>query len=125
MRAPRASTKSIVLRCIAASPAIVIGKAFVLKEESFSYVLRPLAREEVKKEIQRFRQAIAKTRTDALQTREKVLKVLGKSHAALIDVHLMILEDPLFKDVEKRIAQDLMNGEAALVGGLEDVGRKF
>jgi len=125
MADPRAPTKSTVLRGIAASPGIGIGKAFVLKEEALSYIFHALSREEVKREIQRFRQAIIKTRTDVLQTRERVLKVLGKSHAALIDVHLLILDDPLFKDIEKKIAQEMMNAEAALVAVLDEVGRKF
>lgn len=120
------SRPPIVLRGIPASPGIGIGKAYVLKEEALSYVFRALTRDEVKKEIQRFRQAIAKTRTDIDATREKVLKVLGKSHAALIDVHLLILEDTLFsKDVEKKISQELMNAEAALVAVLDQVGRMF
>src|SRR5579863_7120005 len=103
-------TKTVIIRGVAASPGIGIGKAFLLKEEALSYIFRALSREEVKREIQRFRQAVAKTRTDILETREKVLKVLGKSHAALIDVHLLILDDALFtKDVEKKIAQELMN----------------
>jgi len=115
------------LRGIAASPGIGIGKAFVVKEEALSYVFRALTSgSEVKKEIQRFRQASAKTRSDILQTREKVLKVLGKSHAALIDVHLLILDDALFsKDVEKKITQERMNAEAALVAVLDHVGRTF
>src|SRR5690242_1379556 len=108
-------SKSIVLRGIPASPGIGIGKAFLLKEESFSYVSRSLARDEVKKEIHRFRQAITKTRAEILQTREKVYKVLGKSHAAITDVHLLILEDALFsKDVEKKISTEMVNSEAAM-----------
>jgi phosphotransferase system enzyme I (PtsI) len=122
----RLSGKSLVLRGIPASPGIGIGKAFVFKEEALSYVYRALARDEVRKEIQRFRQAVAKTRTEILQSRDKVLKVLGKSHAALIDVHLLILEDALFsKDIEKKISQELMNSEAALVAVLDNVGRAF
>src|SRR3954465_7479662 len=100
----RSSTKSLVLRGIPASPGIGIGKAFVFKEEALSYVFRPLGRDDVRKEIQRFRQAVMRTRTEIIQSRDKVLKVLGKSHAALIDVHLLILEDALFsKDIEKKI----------------------
>jgi phosphoenolpyruvate-protein phosphotransferase (PTS system enzyme I) len=119
------ASESFVLRGIAASPGIGIGKAFLLKEEALSYVFRALRRDQVKREVQRFRQAIAKTRMDILQTRERVLKVLGKSHAALIDVHLLILDDPLFKDVEKKIAQELTNAEAAFVAVLDKVVRTF
>src|SRR5882672_1819961 len=122
----RPSRPPVVLRGIPASPGIGIGKAYVIKEEALSYVFRALSRDEVKKEIQRFRQAVIKTRTEIVQTRDKVLKVLGKSHAALIDAHLLILEDALFtKDIEKKISQELMNAEAALVAVVEDIGRAF
>ena len=119
------SSRQTVLNGIPASPGIGIGRAFVLKEEAWSYVFRRLPRDEVKKEIVRFRQAVAKARTDILSTREKTLKVLGKTHAALINTHLMILDDPLFRDVEKKIGHDLMNAEAAMVAMLDEVTRKF
>jgi phosphoenolpyruvate-protein phosphotransferase (PTS system enzyme I) len=125
MSDPKTESKSIVLRGIAASPGIGIGKAFILKEEALSYVYRRVQRDEVRKEIARFKAAVAKTRTEINQTRDKVLKVLGKSHAALIDVHLLILEDPMFKDIEKKIVQESVNAEAALVGVLDHVGRTF
>src|SRR5438132_6484365 len=122
----RGSRPPVVLRGIPASPGIGIGKAFVYKEEALSYVFRPLAKEEVKKEILRFRQALTKTRADINQNRDKVLKVLGKSHAALIDVHLLILDDALFsKDIEKKISLELMNAEAALVAVVDNVSRAF
>ena len=122
----RPPSKSIVLRGIPASPGIGIGKAFVIKEEALSYAFRALSRDEVRKEIQRFRLAVSKTRTEILESRDKVLKVLGKSHAALIDVHLLILDDALFsKDIEKKITQELMNAEAALVAILDNIGRTF
>ena len=126
MAETRGSRPPIVLRGIPASPGIGIGKAFVLKEEALSYVFRALSKDEVKKEIQRFRQAVAKTRLEIDQTREKVLKVLGKSHTSLTDAHLLILEDALFtKDIEKKISQELMNAEAALVAVLDQIGRTF
>lgn len=123
---PRPTRPPVVLRGIAASPGIGIGKAYVLKEEALSYVFRALGKDEVKKEIARFRLAVMKTRTEIDETRDKVLKVLGKSHAALIDAHLLILEDALFtKDIEKKISQEFINAEAALVAVLEDIGRTF
>ncbi len=122
----RPSRPPVILRGVAASPGIGIGKAFVMKEEALSYVFRALSKQDVKREIQRFRQAVAKARTEISLTRDKVLKVLGKSHAALIDAHLLILEDALFtKDIEKKIAQELMNAEAALVAVLDEIGRTF
>ncbi len=119
-------TEPIVLRGIAASPGIGIGKAFVLKEEALSYAMRRLKKNEIKKEVLRFRTAISKTRSDIESSRDRVLKVLGKSHASLIDVHLLILEDALFsEDVEKGIQQDEVNAEAALIRVLDKIGRTF
>lgn len=123
---PLSSRPPVVLRGIPASPGIAIGKAYVIREDSFSHTQRLLPREEVKKEVQRFRQAVTKTRADILQNRERVLKVLGKTHEALIDVHLLILEDALFsKDIERKISQDRMNSEAALVSVVEQVQTAF
>jgi phosphotransferase system enzyme I (PtsI) len=120
------SRPPIILRGIAASPGIGIGKAFVMKEEALSYVYRALGKDDIKKEIQRFRLAVVKARAEILQTRDRVLKILGKSHAALIDAHILILEDALFsKDIEKRIAQQQINAEAALVAVLDEIGRTF
>jgi phosphotransferase system enzyme I (PtsI) len=116
----------IVLRGIPASPGIAIGKAFVIREDSFGHTRRTLAREQVKKEIVRFRQAVTKTRADILQNRERVLKVLGKTHEALIDVHLLILEDSLFsKDIERKISEEMVNAESALVSVVEKVRKAF
>jgi len=125
MTDPR-SRPPIILRGIPASPGIGIGKAFLIKEEALSYTYQSISKEDVKKEIQRFRQAVAKSRTEIDQTRDKVLKVLGKSHASLTDAHLLILEDALFtKDIEKKIAQEHMNAESALVAVLDEIGRAF
>jgi len=116
----------VVLRGIPAAPGIGIGKAFVVREESFSHVKRTLARDQVKKEIQLFRKAVNKTRADIMQNRDRVLKVLGKSHEALIDVHLLILDDALFsKDIEKKISEKRMNAEAALALVVDEVGKTF
>src|ERR1017187_273374 len=124
--ADHGSRPPVVLRGIPASPGIGIGKAFVLKEEALSYVFRALTKDEIKREIQRFRQAVGKARVEIEQTRDKVLKVLGKSHASLTDAHLLILEDSLFtKDIENKIAQEQMNAEAALVAVLDQIGRAF
>jgi hypothetical protein len=66
-----------------------------MNEEALSYDSRVVPKDAIKKEIQRFRTAVLKTKSEFIQTREKVLNVLGKSHASLIDAHLLILEDPL------------------------------
>ena len=125
----RTSRPSIVLRGIPASGGIGIGKAFIIKEEALSYAysaLCPKTKSEKRSRV--FRQAVAlKPGSKLIKPGIKVLKFLGNSHGALIDAHLLILEDALFtKDVEKkRIAQELINAEAALVAVLDAIGLTF
>ncbi|MBI3293087.1 MAG: phosphoenolpyruvate--protein phosphotransferase, partial [Elusimicrobia bacterium] len=115
-----------IVRGIPASPGIAIGKAFVLREGEFCYVRRTITKDKLSGEIQRFRQALAKTRQEMEASREQLLRLLGKSHARLIDVYLLVLEDPLLtKDVEKRIAHELVNTEAAVWETMEEVNRAF
>ena len=57
---------------------------------------------------------------------KKSLKFWASPTPPLIDAHLLILEDALFtKDIEKKIAQELINVEAALVAVLDEIGRTF
>lgn len=118
-------TMSHVLHGIAASPGIAIGKVFLLEDDDFALVQREIGKEETKKEIARFRDALAKTRSDMLATQEKIQKALGKEYARLGAAYLLILEDPLItRDVTKKIGEGV-NAEYALYRIIEKVVRSF
>lgn len=120
------TTAQHIVRGIPASPGIVIGKAFVLHEEEVCYVRRTIRKNQLPQEIQRFRQALTKARQEMEASRGHLLRLLGKSHARLVDVYLLVLEDPLLtKDVEKRIAHDMVNAETAVWQTVEQVNRAF
>jgi phosphotransferase system enzyme I (PtsI) len=58
---------------------------------------------------------VADTRKEMIATQQKILKLLGKTHARLIEAYLLILEDPLIsKDVVKNITTNRVNAEYAL-----------
>src|SRR5689334_11839639 len=104
-----------VFKGIPASPGIAIGKAFVLEDTDLAVGRWQVPPEAVKSEISRFRQALVDTRKEMETTQQKILKMLGKSHARLIESYMLILEDPLIsKDVVKSITQDRVNAEFAL-----------
>src|SRR3989339_2070416 len=114
-----------VLQGIAASPGIVIGKVFLLEDEELTLVQKEIGKDEVKREIQRFRDALVKTRAEMVSIQEKILKTLGKEYARLSDAYLLILEDPLItRDVIKRINEGV-NAEYALFKILERVIHSF
>lgn len=104
-----------VFKGISASPGIAIGRAFVLEDMDLAVGRWQVPPEAVKAEVSRFRQAVADTRKEMLTTQQKILKLLGKTHARLIEAYILILEDPLIaKDVVKNISQNRVNAEYAL-----------
>jgi phosphoenolpyruvate-protein phosphotransferase (PTS system enzyme I) len=112
-RPPSSGTR--VFKGIPASPGIAIGKAFVLEDTDLAVGRWQVPTEAVKAEVARFRVALADTRKEMLATQQQILKLLGKSHARLIESYLLILEDPLInKDVVENIKQNRVNAEYAL-----------
>jgi len=116
---------TLILHGIPASPGIAIGKVFLLEDDEFCLIQREISKDETKKEVTRFREALAKTRAEMLATQEKIYKTLGKEYARLADAYLLILEDPLItRDVVKRINEGV-NAEYALFRILDKVTRSF
>lgn len=104
-----------VFKGISASPGIALGKAFVLEDMDLAVGRWQVPPEAVKAEVSRFRSAVADTRKEMIATQQKILKLLGKTHARLIEAYLLILEDPLIsKDVVKNITTNRVNAEYAL-----------
>ena len=99
------SPETRVFKGISASPGIAIGKAFVLEDMDLAVGRWQVPPEAVKAEVSRFRGAVADTRKEMIGTQQKILKLLGKTHARLIEAYLLILEDPLIsKDVVKNLS---------------------
>ena len=116
----------IVIKGIAASPGIVIGKAFVLEDEEIVVNRIDLPRELLRAEVKRFRTAQKATHKDLDAAEVKVLRLLGKQHAKLIDAHRLILRDELItQEVPQRILREGVNAEFALSEALEAVNRQF
>ena len=116
----------IVIKGIAASPGIAIGRAYVVEDEDIVVERVEIPRDRVKDEVRRFKQAQKATHRDLDAAEQKVLKVLGKQHARLIDAHRLILKDSLIThDVPKRISDEGVNAEFALSEALEAVNKQF
>ena len=116
----------IVIKGIAASPGIAIGKAYVVEDEDIVVERVEIGRDMIREEVARFKAAQKATLRDLDAAEQKVLKVLGKQHAKLIDAHRLILKDSLITgDVPKRILAEGVNAEFALSEALEAVNRQF
>ncbi|MFA6004430.1 MAG: phosphoenolpyruvate-utilizing N-terminal domain-containing protein, partial [Elusimicrobiota bacterium] len=116
----------IIIKGIAASPGIAIGKAYVLEDEEIVVTRVEIPRDKLRNEVQRFKAAQKATHRDLDAAEAKVLKLLGKKHARLIDAHRLILRDTLIThDVPKRIMNEGVNAEFALSEALEAVNQQF
>ena len=116
----------LIKKGIAASLGIAIGKVHIVKEENILIEQKEVPKDKLKAEIKRFREALDKTKLDLDAIRFKVLNVLGKQHAKLIDAHHMILQDPLItKEVPKLISARGVNAEFALSEILDRAEAEF
>ncbi len=116
----------IVIKGVAASPGISIGKAYVLEDEEIVVNRVEIERGKLKDEVKRFKAAQKATHRDLDLAEVKVLKVLGRKHAKLIDAHRLILKDTLIThDVAARIIKEGVNAEFALSEALEAVNKQF
>ena len=116
----------IVIKGVPASPGIAIGRAYVLENEEIVISRVDIPKQQIRVEVKRFKLALEATHRDLDATETKVLKMLGKEHARLIDTHRLILRDPLItKDVPKRIQDEKVNAEFALSEALEVVNQAF
>lgn len=116
----------IIKKGIGANIGIAIGRAYLVKEDSFLIEKLELPKDKVRPEIKRFKEAIAKTKEELNIIREQILNSLGKNHAKLIDAHHMILMDPLItKEVPEYISTFRVNSEFALSEKISATIKKF
>ena len=91
--------KNLVLKGVAASSGIAIGKVFLLEDDDFFLIHKEIPKNARDAELQRFESAIEKTRSELQITYSKINDVLGENYAKIADVHLLILDDPVMKKI--------------------------
>lgn len=115
----------LVLRGVAASPGVSRGRILVITESLPSIESRTIEPSEIESEIQRLEQALVETRFEvqglqaSFQARLEEQARLNdtssfKDAAAILDVHLLVLEDPVLLDeTTRRIREQQQNAGAA------------
>ncbi len=92
-----------ILKGIQASPGIIIGKAYLINSEDFSVTKRRITEKDLPEEINRFQDALIKTRNEILKIKEKISKEMGMEHGEIFSAHLLVLEDTML--IEEIIAK--------------------
>jgi len=112
-----ATTNEITLHGIAAAPGIVIGRAFVYKKHIPRIEEKAIPLEDVKKEIERLRNAVIRSEKELQKILSFAEQKIGNSKAKIFEAQIMILNDAvLFDSIYKRIEKERKNAESVVHG---------
>lgn len=108
------------------SPGVAVGTAYCIHQIFVDPRARTLAAHEVRDELQRYEEAVARTETDLRALYHKVLKQVGQKEAAIFQVHQAILHDSaLTAKVRDWVTQNQKGVEGALAYVLDEYTRLF
>lgn len=104
-----------MMKGIGASSGISIGKVLILDEPEIIINSDRISIEEVDGEITKFEEALKKSIAQLNDIREKSIKNDEKETAAIIEAHMMLIQDPtLNQEVRIRITNEKIRSEYAL-----------
>jgi len=111
---------------IGVSPGIAIGRAVIIERREASVFRVPIREEDVEKEVNRFLEALEKTRDELAELKQKVSRSMGDEYASIFEAHAMIVSDPSFADkVVQKIESEQVNAEWALAEVQEELQARF
>jgi phosphotransferase system enzyme I (PtsI) len=127
--AARSEREERVFDGLGVSSGIAIGAAYVREAGAVEVPEYRIEQNDVEAEIARFRDAVARTRRQIQSLKAKV-KGLPAATAEelgyLLDAHLhMLMGSRLMRGVERRIADELINAEAAVQAEISVIARGF
>lgn len=112
--AERLHTGERILRGIPVSAGVCRGKILVLDKPRQAIEKRALPEAEIPGELNRFQQALIKTREQLQEVQRQLTQSLGAGQASIFDAHLLVLEDPsVIDEVVRVVQQDKVNAEFA------------
>ncbi len=110
----------------ASAPAIAIGRAHLLSPSELETRQYPIERQDVMHEVARLNNAFSLARAEIDELRGDVAPNAPSEVGAFLDLHRMILDDPLLSDTPRDLVRTrLINAEWALSIQLEEVCRQF
>jgi len=107
---------------ISASPGIVISKAFLYKEETFSIPRYEIGEEDIEHEILRYKKAIHVAAEELNELKKKITREHSQDEARFLDSHILMLYDPMFTDqVYEKLRNARTNIEWVVQNVVEDL----
>lgn len=104
-----------MLKGVAASPGIAIGKVFLYEKKFAEINTQTIDESMVKDEIAKFENAIELTKAQLEKIKEKTEREFGKDKAEIFEAHLMLANDPeLYDSVVNMIKTDYVTADNAV-----------
>ncbi|MGA7616597.1 MAG: phosphoenolpyruvate--protein phosphotransferase [Thermoanaerobaculia bacterium] len=111
---------------VGVSPGIAIGRALIIESEVGAAYRIPLKEQDVSGELERFDEALEKTKEDLRELKAKVTRSMGDEYASIFEAHGMILGDPAFtENVTRKIEDERVNAEWAISSVREELEARF
>ncbi|NLC72042.1 MAG: phosphoenolpyruvate--protein phosphotransferase, partial [Desulfuromonadaceae bacterium] len=111
---------------IGVSPGIAIGEVFFLSRAREPGVSRTISADQVGEEIALFREAVALSKKQLLEAKERIIDKKMHQHLFIIDAHLLILDDKMFlNETVARIRDELLNAEGAVKNTMRGFEKLF
>lgn len=85
-----------ILKGVAASPGVAVGRAFLLDREDFYIPLRYLSPDEAEADIILFQKAIEEVKEEIASLQQSLAQELKGAYGDIFTVHLMLMNDPHF-----------------------------
>jgi len=115
-----------ILKGIPAAPGIIIGKAYLVDSEDITVSRRKITEDDLPDEINRFQEALVKTRNEILKIKDKISKDMGVEHGEIFSAHLLVLEDTmLIEEVIVKMKKDKIGVEYVFLDVLKKYIRTF
>jgi phosphotransferase system enzyme I (PtsI) len=111
------------LKGIAASPGIVIGKAYVFQDILLMVERRSVEEAHAEEEVARLKQAIRRAVEELMEDKSKIALKIGKKDAEIFLAQLAILQDPYFiAQILRDIRENRVNAESAMTRQVDEFG---
>ncbi len=115
-----------LIRGIAVSPGIVIGRAFVLGEAEQHVPHRSIAEKDIPAELLRLETALNAATDDLTQLKERTSLHLGAEAAKIFEFHIGMLKDrSLLSAMQKRIESQRVNAEVGVADQFKELITQF
>jgi phosphotransferase system enzyme I (PtsI) len=118
--------KGKILKGIAVSPGIIVGKARLVDRSRVKILYQYLIGEpQLKREVERFKEALEAAKQQIIALKNKMPDQI-KKHAFILDTHLMIMDDSMFSSATiNAILEEKINAEWALKKSVQNIGKVF